>query len=68
MYRVLNSAFVDCSRCALGFRFPEKYTHQNDLLNQGNLHELKLRLKVVRYLGIEVGAVFQGIVFQHKFM
>ena len=52
--RVLNSAFVGCSRCALGFRFPEKYAHQNDPLNQGNLNELKLRLKIVRYPGIEV--------------
>ena len=53
--RVLNSEFVGYSQCALGFRFPEKYTHQNDPLNQGNLHELKLRLKIVRYPGIEVG-------------
>ena len=53
--RVLNSEFVGYSRCALGFRFPEKYAHQNDPLNQGNLHELKLRLKIVRYPGIEVG-------------
>ena len=52
--RVLNSAFVGCSRCALGFRFPEKYAHQNDPLNQGNLQELKLRWKIVRYPGIEV--------------
>ena len=60
--RVLNSAFVGCSRCALGFRFPEKYAHQNDPLNQGNLHELKLRLKIVRYPGIEVaGASHQFI-------
>ena len=51
---VLNSVFVGCSRCALGFRFPEKYAHENDPLNQGNLHELKLRLKIVRYPGIEV--------------
>ena len=55
--RVLNSAFVGCSRCALGFRFPEKYAHKNDPLNQGNLHELKLRLKIVRYPGIEVGGL-----------
>ena len=53
--QVLNSVFVGCSRCALDFRFPEKYAHQNDPLNQGNLHDLKLRLKVVRYPGIEVG-------------
>ena len=53
--RVLNSALVGCARCILGFRFPKKYTHQNDPLNQGNLHELKLRLKIVRYPGIEVG-------------
>ena len=53
--RVLNSALVGCARCALGFRFPKKYAHQNDPLNQGNLHELKLRLKIVRYPGIEVG-------------
>ena len=52
--RVLNSAFVGCSRCALGFQFPEKYAHQKDPLNQGNLHELKLRLKIIRYPGIEV--------------
>ena len=35
-------------------RFPKKYAHQNDPLNQGNLHELKLRLKIVGYPGIEV--------------
>ena len=52
--RVLNSALVGCARCTLGFRFPKKYAHQNDPLNQGNLHELKLRLKIVRYPGIEV--------------
>ena len=53
--RVLNSALVGCARYTLGFRFPKKYAHQNDPLNQGNLHELKLRLKIVRYPGIEVG-------------
>ena len=52
--RVLNSALVGCARCTLGFRFPKKYAHQNDPLNQGNLRELKLRLKIVRYPGIEV--------------
>ena len=52
--RVLNSALVGCARCTLGFRFPEKYAHQNDPLNQGNLHELKLRLKIVKYPGIGV--------------
>ena len=55
--RVLNSAFVSCSRCALGFLFAEKYAHQNDPLNQGNLQELKLRLKIVRYPGIEVDII-----------
>ena len=55
--RVLNSALVGCTRCTLGFRFPKQYAHQNDPLNQGNLHELKLRLKIVRYPGIEVGLV-----------
>ena len=54
--RVLNSALVGCARCTLGFRFPKKYAHQNDPLNQGNLHELKLRLKIVRYPGIEVAS------------
>ena len=54
MYQVLNSALVYCVRCTLGFRFPKKYAHQNEPLNQGNLHELKLRLKIVRYPGIEV--------------
>ena len=53
--RVLNSALVYCVRCTLGFRFPKKYAHQNEPLNQGDLHELKLRLKIVRYPGIEVG-------------
>ena len=52
--RVLNSALVGCARCTLGFRFLKKYAHQNDPLNQGNLHELKLRLKIVRCPGIEV--------------
>ena len=52
--RILNSALVGCARCTLGFRFPKKYAHQNDPLNQGNLHELKLRLKIVRCPGIEV--------------
>ena len=52
--RFLTSALVGCARCTLGFRFPKKYAHQNDPLNQGNLHELKLRLKIVRYPGIEV--------------
>ena len=52
--RVLNSALVGCARCTLGFRFPKKYAHQNYPLNQGSLHELKLRLKIVRYPGIEV--------------
>ena len=52
--RVLNSEVLGYSRCVLGFRFPEKYAHQNDPLNQGYLHELKLRLKIVRYPGIEV--------------
>ena len=52
--RVLNSVLVGCARCTLGFRFPKKYAHQNDPLNQGNPHELKLRLKIVRYPGIEV--------------
>ena len=41
-------------RCTLGFWFLKKYAHQNYPLNQGNLHELKLRLKIVRYPGIEV--------------
>ena len=57
--RVLNSALVGCARCTLGFRFLKKYAHQNDLLNQGNLHELKLRLKIVRYPGIEVAKNYQ---------
>ena len=61
LIRVLNSALVDCSRCALSFRFPEKYAHQNDPLNQGNLNELKLRLKIVRYPEIEVGRAQQTI-------
>ena len=52
--QVFTSALVGCARCTLGFRFPKKYAHQNDPLNQGNLHELKLRLKIVRYPGIEV--------------
>ena len=54
--RVLNLALVGCARCTLGFRFPvpKKYAHQNDHLNQGDVHELKLRLKIVRYPGIEV--------------
>ena len=51
--RVLNSALVGCARCT---RFPKKYAHQNGPLNQGNLHELKLRLKIVRYPGIEVAS------------
>ena len=55
MYQVLDSALVYCVRCTLGFRYPKKYAHQNEPLNQGNLHELKLRLKIVRYPGIEVG-------------
>ena len=59
--RVLNSALVGCARCTLGFRFPKKFAHQNDPLNQGNLHELKLRLKIVRYPGIEVGNAFNFI-------
>ena len=58
--RVLNLAFIGCSRCALGFRFPEKYAHQNDPLNQGNLNELKLRLKIVKYPGIEA-ELFYGV-------
>ena len=33
----------------------EKYAHPNNPLNQGNLHELKLRLKIVTCSGIEVG-------------
>ena len=37
-----------------GFRFSVKYAKQNHHLNEGNLHELKLRLKIVRYPGIEV--------------
>ena len=57
--RVLNSAFVNCARCTLGFWFLKKYAHQNDPLNQGNLHELKLRLKIVRYPGIEVVPYYQ---------
>ena len=61
--RVLYSALVGCARCTLGFRFPKKYAHQNDPLNQGNLHELKLRLKIVRYPGIEVGA--RCLLFHH---
>ena len=32
-------------------------------LNQGNLHELKLRLKIVRYPGIEVGIFWQFWIF-----
>ena len=52
--RGLNLALVGCARYTLGFWFPKKYAHQNDPLNQGNLHELKLRLKIVRYPGIEV--------------
>ena len=36
------------------FSVSKKYAHQNEPLNQGNLHELKLRLKIVRYPGIEV--------------
>ena len=52
--RVLNLVFVGCSWSALGFPFPKKCAHQNDPLNQCNLHELKLRLKIVRYPGIEV--------------
>ena len=43
-------------------RFSEKYAHQNDPLNQGNLHELKLRLKIVRYPGIEVGVCKRSII------
>ena len=53
--RVLNSALVGCTRCTLGFWFPKKYAHQDDPVNQGNLHELKLRLKIVRYPGFELG-------------
>ena len=30
-----------CVRCTLGFWFPKKYAHQNEPLNQGNLHELR---------------------------
>ena len=41
------------------FSVSEKYAHQNEPLNQGNLHELKLRLKIVRYPGIEVGQTSQ---------
>ena len=55
--RLLISALVGCARCTLRFRFPKQYAHQNDPLNQGNLHELKLRLKIVRYPGIEVGGL-----------
>ena len=51
----MNSVFVGCSRCLLGFWVSEKYAQQNDPLNQGNLHKVKLRLKIVRYTGIEVG-------------
>ena len=58
--RVLNLALVGCARYTLGFRFPTKYAHQNDPLNQGNLHELKLRLKIVRCPGIEVAS---GLLF-----
>ena len=54
MYPSFEFTLVGCARCTLGFRFPKKYAHQNDPLNQGNLHELKLRLKIVRYPGIEV--------------
>ena len=50
--------------CSLHPRFsvPRKYAHQNDPLNQGNLHELKLRLKIVRYLEIEVDAVQHSLI------
>ena len=61
--RVLNSALVDWARCTLGFRFPKKYAQQNEPLNQGNLHELKLRLKIVRYPGIEVGEVLAIFIY-----
>ena len=64
MYPSFEAALVGCARCTLGFRFPKKYANQNDPLNQGNLHELKLRLKIVRYPGIEVDCYYQFIV-QH---
>ena len=64
--RVLNLAFLGCARFTLGFRFPKKYAHQNDPLNQGNLHELKLRLKIVRYPGIEVERHHRGTLLKSR--
>ena len=53
--RVLDLAFVGCFWRALDFQPPKKYAQENHPLNQGKSHELKLRLKIVRYPGIEVG-------------
>ena len=44
----------------------EKYAQGNHPLNQGNLQELKLRLKITRYHGIEVALTVELKQSAHK--